>query len=161
MKSGLMERFHALPMSRWAVLTREDARRPIAQCVRGSFDDGNGLRSWLAHPHNVLALVAAGLLVLLFGYAMPWLFAIVGLCGRGIPSRAGGCFPVLAPLVFCVHRIRASGVDPRVAPGVRSAPTRFGDRFRGVRALTIGGPTTAEVWQAIAWCAGFWWCSRR
>jgi ABC-type multidrug transport system permease subunit len=79
MKSGLMERFHALPMARSAVLTG----RTMADLARNVFVVilmmiVGFLVGWRIHT-NVLALLAGAFLVLLFGYAMSWIFATVGL----------------------------------------------------------------------------------
>ena len=100
MKSGLMERFHALPMARSAVLTG----RTMADLSRNVFvvilmSVVGFLVGWRIHA-NVLALLAGALLVLLFGYAMSWIFATVGLAVGDPETAQAAAFPVLAPLVF-------------------------------------------------------------
>ena len=62
-------------------------------------------------------------------------------------------FPVLAPLVFA----STAFVPPETMPGwlqvwARNQPVSA--TADAVRALTIGGPTTGEVLQAVAWCVG-------
>jgi ABC transporter DrrB family efflux protein len=100
MKSGLMERFHALPMSRAAVLTG----RTLADLVRNVFVVvlmmvvGFAV-GWRIHT-DVLGLLAGAGLVLLFGYAMSWIFATVGLAVGDPETAQAAAFPVLAPLVF-------------------------------------------------------------
>src|ERR687891_417940 len=95
MKSGLMERFHALPMSRSAVLTG----RTLADLSRNVFVlvlmmvVGFRVR-WRIHT-NVLGLIGGGLLVLLFGYAMSWIFATVGLAVGDPETAQAAAFPVL------------------------------------------------------------------
>src|SRR5207249_5205224 len=69
-KSGLMERFHALPMARSAVLTG----RTMADLARNIFVVilmmvVGFLVGWRIHT-NVLAMLAGALLVMLFAYAM-------------------------------------------------------------------------------------------
>ena len=79
MKSGLMERFHALPMARSAVLTGRttaDATRNVFVVVLMMVV--GFLVGWRIHT-NFLAMIAAGLIVVLFGFAMSWVFATVGL----------------------------------------------------------------------------------
>lgn len=87
MKSGLTERFHALPMSRWAVLTG----RTLADLLRNVFVVvlmmvvGYAV-GWRVHT-DFIHLVGGGLLVLLFGYTMSWIFVAVGLA-VGDPESA-------------------------------------------------------------------------
>jgi ABC transporter DrrB family efflux protein len=153
MKSGLMERFHALPMSRSAVLTG----RTVADLSRNLFVvvlmmAVGFLVGWRLHT-NVWGLIAGGLLVLLFGYAMSWMFATVGLAVGDPETAQAAAFPVLAPLVFASNAF----VSAETMPGwlqvwARNQPVSA--TASAVRALTIGGPTTAEVLEAVAWCVG-------
>ena len=153
MKSGLMERFHALPMSRSAVLTG----RTLADLARNVFVVAlmmtvGFIVGWRIHT-NVVGLISGGLLVLLFGYAMSWIFATVGLAVGDPETAQAAAFPVLAPLVFA----STAFVPPDSMPGwlqvwARNQPVSA--TAEAVRALTIGGPTTAEVLEAVAWCVG-------
>lgn len=153
MKSGLMERFHALPMSRSAVLTG----RTFADLSRNLFVivlmmAVGFLVGWRIHT-NILGLIFGGLLVLLFGYAMSWIFATVGLAVGDPETAQAAAFPVLAPLVFA----STAFVSAETMPGwlqvwARNQPVSV--TASAVRALTIGGPTTANVLAAVAWCVG-------
>jgi ABC-2 type transport system permease protein/oleandomycin transport system permease protein len=153
MKSGLMERFHALPMSRSAVLTG----RTLADLSRNVFVVAlmmtvGFIVGWRIHT-NVVGLISGGLLVLLFGYAMSWIFATVGLAVGDPETAQAAAFPVLAPLVFA----STAFVPPDSMPGwlqvwARNQPVSA--TAEAVRALTIGGPTTAEVLEAVTWCVG-------
>jgi ABC transporter DrrB family efflux protein len=153
LKSGLTERFRALPMSRSAVL----AGRTLADLARNVFvvllmmAVGFAV-GWRVHT-GFGALVCGALLVLLFGYAMSWVFAAVGLAVGDPESAQAASFPVLAPLVF------ASGAFVPVSsmPGWLQA---FADHqpvsiaAAAVRALMVGGPTATDVWHSIAWNLG-------
>ena len=48
----------------------------------------------------MLGLLAAWLLLLLFGFALSWIFAIVGLAIGDPETAQAASFPLLAPLVF-------------------------------------------------------------
>ena len=153
MKSGLMERFHALPMSRSAVLTG----RTLADLSRNVFVivlmmAVGFLVGWRIHT-NILGLIGGGLLVLLFGYAMSWIFATVGLAVGDPETAQAAAFPVLAPLVFASTAFVSADTMPGwLQVWARNQPVSA--TADAVRALTIGGPTTAEVLQALAWCVG-------
>jgi ABC-2 type transport system permease protein/oleandomycin transport system permease protein len=151
MKSGLMERFHALPMARSAVLTG----RTMADLARNVFVVilmmiVGFLVGWRIHT-NVLALLAGAFLVLLFGYAMSWIFATVGLAVGDPETAQAAAFPVLAPLVFA----SSAFVSPDKMPGwlqVFANHQPVSATASAVRALVNGGPTATYVWQSVAWC---------
>jgi ABC-2 type transport system permease protein/oleandomycin transport system permease protein len=152
-KSGLMERFHALAMARSAVLTG----RTVADLARNLFVValmmGVGfLVGWRIHT-NALNLLGAGVLVLLFGYAMSWIFATVGLAVGDPETAQAAAFPVLAPLVFA----SSAFVPVDSMPGwlqVFAEHQPVSVTASAVRGLTLGGPIASNVWQAVAWCIG-------
>jgi ABC-2 type transport system permease protein/oleandomycin transport system permease protein len=153
MKSGLMERFHALPMARSAVLTG----RTMADLARNVFVVilmmvVGFLVGWRIHT-NAFGLVSGALLVMLFAYAMSWVFATVGLAVGDPETAQAAAFPVLAPLVFA----SSAFVQVESMPGwlqvfARNQPVSV--TVSAVRALMNGGPTGHFVIQAIAWCVG-------
>ncbi|HEX2025799.1 MAG TPA: ABC transporter permease [Actinomycetota bacterium] len=152
-KSGLMERFHALAMARSAVLTG----RTLADLLRNVFVValmmGVGfLVGWRIHS-DALGLVSAGLLVLLFGYSMSWIFATVGL-GVGDPETAqAAAFPVLAPLVFASSAlVPVESMPDWLQVFAEHQPVSV--TASAVRALTLGQPAAEYVWQSVAWCVG-------
>lgn len=153
LQNGLTERFRALPMSRSAVLSG----RTLADLLRNVFvvilmmAIGFAV-GWRIHT-DVIALVSGALLVLLFGYAMSWVFAVVGLAMGDPESAQAASFPVLAPLVF------ASGafVPVSTMPGWLQAFANHqpvSAAATAVRALTVGEPAATNVWHSIAWDLG-------
>jgi ABC transporter DrrB family efflux protein len=153
LKSGLLERFRSLPMARSALLTG----RTLADLARNVFvvilmASVGFLVGFRIHT-NALALVAALLLVLFFGYSMSWIFATVGLVVGDPETAQAAAFPVMAPLVF------ASSVFVPVAsmPGwlqgfAEHQPVSV--TASAVRALVLGGPTSSYVLQSLAWGIG-------
>jgi ABC transporter DrrB family efflux protein len=153
LKSGLMERFHALPMARSAVLTG----RTMADMIRNVFVVilmmvVGFLVGWRIHT-NMVGLLGGALLVILFGYSMSWIFATVGLAVRDPETAQAAAFPVLAPLVFASSAFVPVGTMPGwLQVFAKHQPVSI--TASAVRALTIGGPTASYVWQSIAWCVG-------
>jgi ABC transporter DrrB family efflux protein len=153
MKSGLMERFHALPMARSAVLTG----RTFADMSRNVFVVilmmvVGFVVGWRIHT-NVLGLIAGGLLVVLFGFALSWIFATVGLALGDPEAAQAAAFPVIAPLVFASSAFVPVDSMPSWLQGwATHQPVSV--TVDAVRALTIGGPTTTVVLQALAWIVG-------
>ena len=150
---GLVERFRSLPMARSAVL----AGRTLADMVRNLF--------------VVLLMVVVGFLVgfdihvgwgpfaasllilLLFGFAMSWIFGLIGLLVRSGEAAQAASFPLLAILVFA----SSAFVPKETMPGWLQAyndvqPVSI--TVDAVRALAVGGPTATPILQAIAWSLG-------
>jgi ABC-2 type transport system permease protein/oleandomycin transport system permease protein len=153
LKSGLMERFHSLPMTRSAVL----AGRTLADLVRNAFVaalmTGVGFAVGFRIHTNVLAFLAGIALVLLFGYTFAWIFATVGLAVGDPETAQAASFPVMAPLVFA----SSAFVPVESMPGwlqVFAEHQPVSVTASAVRALAIGGPTTSYVLQCLAWCFG-------
>lgn len=150
LKSGLMERFHALPMWTPAVLVG----RTIADLARNVFVMVlmlvvGFLVGWRIHT-NVFGLVAGALLVLLFGYAMSWIFATVGLAVKDPETAQAAAFPVLAPLVFAsASFVPVQNMPGWLQPWARNQPVSVA--AEAMRALTIGGPTSSLVLKSILW----------
>jgi ABC transporter DrrB family efflux protein len=152
-KSGLMERFHALAMARSAVLTG----RTFADLIRNVFVValmmGVGfLVGWRIHS-DALSLVGAGLLVLLFGYSMSWIFATVGLAVGDPETAQAAALPILAPLVFASSAFVPVGSMPDWLQ-VFAEHQPVSVTASAVRALTLGQPASEYVWQSIGWCVG-------
>jgi ABC transporter DrrB family efflux protein len=154
LKSGLMERFLSLPMARSAVL----AGRTIADLSRNVFvvilmvvvGFAVGFR---VHT-DVFGLLAGMGLVLLFGYAMSWIFATVGLAVRDPETAQAAAFPVMAPLVFA----SSAFVPIESMPGwlqVFAEHQPVSVTASAVRALVgAGGDPSTFVWQSLAWSVG-------
>ena len=155
MKSGLLERFRSLPMARSAVL----AGRTMADLSRNVFvvilmvvvGFAVGFR---VHT-DALGLIAGILLLLLFGYAMSWIFATVGLVVGDPETAQAAAFPVLAPLVFASSLfVPVEKMPGWLQPWAEHQPVSV--TATAVRHLVIGDPvgSSSDVWQSIAWCVG-------
>ena len=152
-QSGLLERFRSLPMSRSAVLfgrTLADLTRDVlvvALMVAVGFAIGFRIH------HGVPAFLGGMLLVLLFGFAMAWVFAVVGLAVGDPESAQAAAFPVLAPLVFASSAFIPVATMPGWLQGF-AAHQPVSVTASAVRAAVLGGPIASDAWQAVAWCVG-------
>jgi len=162
MQSGLMERFRSLPMARSALLVG----RTLADLGRNVFVVilmvAVGFAVGFRIHGGVLDFLAACALVLLFGYALSWVFASIGLLVGDPESAQAAAFPILAPLVFASSVF----VSPQFMPGwlqgfathqpvsVTASAVRglaLGPHIAGVISQTS---TTSYVLQTIAWGVG-------
>jgi ABC-2 type transport system permease protein/oleandomycin transport system permease protein len=150
LKSGLMERFHALPMWTPAVL----AGRTIADLTRNVFVVVlmmvvGFLGGWRIHT-DAVGVLAGTALLLLFGYAMSWIFATVGLWVKDPETAQAAAFPVLAPLVFASAAfVQVENMPGWLQPWARNQPVSV--TADAVRALTVGGPAGSLVLKSILW----------
>lgn len=150
---GLIERFRSLPMARSAVL----AGRTLADLVRNVFVVllmlVVGFMVGFRVHTNVFAALVAIVLVMLFGYAVSWIFASVGLMVHDPETAQAAVFPVMAPLVFA----STAFVPLKTMPGwlqAFAAHQPVSATVDAARALLVGGPTAGHVVAAFAWIAG-------
>jgi len=150
---GLIERFRSLPMARSAVL----AGRCIADLARNVFVFVLMLLVGFAvgfRVHtNAISLIGALIVMLLFAFALSWIFALLGLTTRNAEAAQAASFPLVAPLVFA----SSAFVPLSSQPGwmqVFSAHQPFTITVNAVRALCIGGPTLTPVIQSVLWAIG-------
>jgi len=153
LKRGVIDRFRAMPVSRSAVL----AGRTLADLTRNVLIVllmvAVGYIIGFRFTGGVLPAVGAILLVAVFGFALSWIFATVGLVAGDAESAQTGGFIVIFPLVF------ASSVFVPVEsmPGWLQAfanvspVTLVAD---SARAMSIGvGSITEPLLGALAWIA--------
>ncbi|HEX7276318.1 MAG TPA: ABC transporter permease [Acidimicrobiales bacterium] len=150
---GLIERFRSLAMARSAVLAgrtvADSARNLLVIVLMLLVGFGVGFR---VHT-NVFALLAAIGVLLLFGFAMSWVMANIGLGVGSAEAAQAAAFPVMAVLVFASNAF----VPTSSMPGPLQA---YADHqpvsaaVDAVRALTIGGPTAGKVLASLAWSIG-------
>lgn len=151
--NGMIDRFRSLPIPGSAVL----AGRVVADAVRNLFVVGLmiavgsaiGFR-FQAGPGAALAAVCLAVAV---GLAFSWLNLLLGLLVRD-PESAGlaGLFPVIV-LVFTSSTL----VPVDTMPGWLQAFAKVNPItvvVDALRALSLGGPTSTPVVEAIAWIGG-------
>jgi ABC-2 type transport system permease protein/oleandomycin transport system permease protein len=153
LKTGLIERFQSLPMARSAVLAGRTAADLSRNIFVAALMSVVGFAVGFRVHTNALAFVAGIAVLLLFGYAMSWVFASVGLLVGDPETAQAAAFPVMAPLVFA----SSAFVPVETMPGWLQA---FAENqpvsvtASAVRALVLGGPTASYVLQSLAWSVG-------
>ncbi len=153
LQKGLIERFRSLAMARSAVL----AGRTLADTLRNLFVIILMIAVGFLvgfHLHtNVFGLLGAVAMLLLFGFAMSWVMALIGLATKSAEAAQAAAFPVMALLVFASNAF----VSTRAMPGPLRAYANHqpvSATVSAVRALVLGGPTLPRVAVAVAWAVG-------
>ncbi len=153
LNNGILERFRSLPMSSSAVLvgrSLSDLTRNVFVTIMMAlvgflvgFRYGNGLGRF----------VAGMLLVLAFGYAMSWIFSLVGMAVKDPETAQAASFPILAPLVFASAVFVPVGTMPSwLQPWAENQPVSL--TASAARQLMLGIPAGHDLFWSCVWIVG-------
>ncbi len=150
---GLIERFRSLPMARSSVL----AGRTAADLVRNMFVVVLmalvGFLVGFRIGAGVLPFLGGILVLLLFGYALSWIFALVGLGAANAETAQATMFPLLFPLVFASSAfVPVASMPGWLQAFAHNQPVSV--TVDAVRTLMLGGPTTSVVLRSLVWSLG-------
>jgi ABC-2 type transport system permease protein/oleandomycin transport system permease protein len=149
-RAGLIDRLRTLPMARSAVL----AGRTIADLVRNTLVVGLMLAVGFAVGFRVQTdawrLLLALAVLLAFGFAMSWVFALIGMSVEGPESAQAASFPLMLPLVFASSAFVSPATMPDwLQPFSEHQPVSA--TVNAVRTLVLGGAATEEVLISLTW----------
>ena len=150
LSKGLIDRFRSLPMARPAVL----AGRTLADVVTNALSVCvlvvTGLIIGFSFGTSAGEILAGFGILLLFGYAFSWVFALLGLLVNSPESANSLGFIAVFPLTF----ISSAFVPVDSMP---SALQWFADInpftivVDAMRALWLGAPAGNSIWGAVVW----------
>jgi len=158
LKSGLLERFRSLPMSRAAVLAGRTTADLVRNIVVVALIAGVGFLVGFRVQTSAWEFIGGLAICILFSYVLSWVFATVGLLVGDPESAQAAAFPVMAPFVFASSAFVAVESMPDWLQGfARNQPVSVA--ASAVRALSIGQlpggeSTSSYVIRALLWCAG-------
>jgi ABC transporter DrrB family efflux protein len=153
LRKGLIDRFRSLPIARSAVIAgrtfSDIAMNVIAliTMVTVGFIVGFNFNA------NAAEIVAGFGLVLLFGYAMSWVYAFIGLISSTPESASALITIIVFPLTFVSSVYVPTKSMPEVLRAIANANpiTTIVD---ALRALWVGAPAGTDIWVAVIWCVG-------
>ncbi len=153
LRKGLIDRFRSLPMARGAVLagrtTADIATNMVALVIMLVVGVIVGF-SFSASVPEILAGV--GLLVL-FGYAFSWIFALVGLSASSAEAAQAIGFLAVFPLTFASSAFVPVDTMPDWLQTFADV-NPFTVVVNAMRALWLGAPAGNAIWGAVAWSVG-------
>jgi ABC-2 type transport system permease protein len=114
MQKGIIDRFRSLPMSRSAVLVGRTASDVLNNVITIAVMSLTGLLVGWRIRTSVLEAVAGFLLLLLFAYAISWVFAYIGLLVPGPEVVQNASFIVIFPVTFIANTFVPSENLPTV-----------------------------------------------
>ena len=152
-RRGFIERLRSLPMARSAVLvgrTLADLARNVFVCtlmlVVGFIV---GFRVETNYAKLALGLVV----LLLFGFSLSWIFALVGLKAANAETAQAAAFPIMLPLVFASSAfVPTANMPTWLRVFAEHQPVTAA--VNAVRALVLGGDWVQKVGISLAWTAG-------
>jgi ABC-2 type transport system permease protein len=103
MQKGIIDRFRSLPMSRMAVLVGRTGSDIVNNVLTIVIMSLTGLAVGWRIRTSVLEALAAFVLLLLFAYAISWVFAFVGLLVPSPEVVNNASFMVIFPLTFIAN----------------------------------------------------------
>jgi ABC-2 type transport system permease protein/oleandomycin transport system permease protein len=153
LKTGLIDRFRSLPMSRAAVLTGRTLADIATNALSIAVMLVVGVIAGFAFDAPLTHILLGILLLLTFGYAFSWFFAFIGLSSSSPEAAQSLGFILIFPLSF----ISSAFVPVDSMPAVLQAFAEvnpFTIVVDAMRSLFLGIPAGNNVWGAFAWSIG-------
>jgi ABC-2 type transport system permease protein/oleandomycin transport system permease protein len=150
LRKGLIDRFRSLPMARSAVLAGRTLSDVVTNTLSIAVLLATGLIIGFTFNASLVEIVGGIGLLLLFGYAFSWVFALVGLVVSSPEAANSLGFTAVFPLTF----ISSAFVPVDSMPGALrwfAEINPFTIVVDAMRALWIGAPAGNSVWGAVVW----------
>jgi ABC-2 type transport system permease protein/oleandomycin transport system permease protein len=147
---GLIDRFRSLPMARSAVLAGRTMSDIVTNALSMTVLLITGLIIGFSFQTSAAQVFGGVLLLLLFGYAFSWVFALVGLLAPSSESANSIGFIAVFPLTF----VSSAFVPVQTMPPILkdfAEINPFTIVVDALRALWIGAPAGNNIWGAIVW----------
>jgi ABC transporter DrrB family efflux protein len=153
LKKGLIDRFRSLPTARGSVLAGRTLADVATNLLSLVIMVTVGLIIGFSFDASPLEVIAGFGLMLLFGYAFSWIFALFALISSSAESAQAIGFMVIFPLTF----ISSAFVPIETLPdGLEqfAEVNPFTVAVDALRALWIGDPAGNSIWGAVVWSIG-------
>jgi len=150
MNKGLIDRFRSLPMARPAVLAGRTLADVVTNLLSLTILLITGLIIGLSFDASLLEILAGVGLLLLFGYAFSWVFALLGLLVSTPEAANSMGFIAVFPLTF----ISSAFVPVESMPSWLRAFAEvnpFTVTVDAMRALWLDAPAGNSIWGAVVW----------
>ncbi len=148
MKKGIIDRFRSLPMSRSAVLVGRTTSDVLNNVLVITVMSLTGLVVGWRIRTSFLEAVAGFLLLLLFAYAISWVFAWIGLIVPSVEVVQSASFIVIFPITFIANTfVPESGLPGPLKTIAEWNPvSSLTQAARELFGNTGPGGTTSDAW---------------
>jgi oleandomycin transport system permease protein len=150
---GIFDRFRSLPIARSSPLSGLILGDVVRYVVSVSVVTGYGMLLGFRFHGNVVGIVTAYALMMLFALALCWVWVLLALLVKSPTSLQGFGFLILFPLTFGSNIFVPANTLPGWLQGwVKVNPVTY--LSNAVRGLMTGGPVAGPLWHSLAWIAG-------
>jgi ABC transporter DrrB family efflux protein len=149
---GLIDRFRSLPMSRAAVLAGRTSSDVLLNCLSLAVLLAVGFVAGFNITTGAGEIALGIVLLLFFGYAFSWVFALVGLYSSTPETANSIGFTAIFPLTFAsAIFVPAESMPDGLREFAQANP--FTTVTDAVRHLWLDTPANTDVWMSFLWCA--------
>jgi ABC transporter DrrB family efflux protein len=151
LRKGLIDRFRSLPIARSAVIAGRTFSDIAMNVIALATMLAVGFIVGFSFNANAAEIVAGLVLVLLFGYAMSWVYAFIGLISSSPESASALITIIIFPLTFVSSVYVPTQSMPAVLRAIANANpiTTIVD---ALRALWLGAHAGTDIWVGLIWC---------
>lgn len=150
-QKGLIDRFRSLPMSRAAVLAGRTSSDILLNLLSLAVLLAVGFVAGFSFDSTIGKILLGVVLLLFFGYAFSWVFALVGLYSSSPETANSIGFTAIFPLTFASSAfVPVSSMPDGLQQFAEVNP--FTTVVDAVRSLWLGTPANSDVWMAFVWC---------
>jgi oleandomycin transport system permease protein len=147
---GIFDRFRSLPISRSAPLTGTIMGDFFRYLISIAMVFGYGSLLGFRIATNPLSALGAAGLMFVFGFALGWIWVLLGLYVKSPQSLQGFGFIVMFPLAFGSNVF----IQTVTLPGWLQAWVRVNpvtELTAAARGLMLGSPVATPAWHSVAW----------
>ncbi|HET7386662.1 MAG TPA: ABC transporter permease [Nocardioidaceae bacterium] len=152
MDKGVFDRFKSLPIARIAPLAGPMVADILRYVIATTLTFATGVLMGYRPGGGVLGVVAGGLLVVVCGWSLAWIFTFLGTIARSAQAVQGISMMIMFPLTFLSNAfVPADTLPDWLAAFVRVNPVSH--VVQATRALANQGALTDQVLWSLLACA--------
>ena len=151
MGKGLIDRFRSLPTARASVLMGRTLADVATNLLSIVVLVVTGLIIGFGFNASALEVVAGLALLLLWGYAFSWVFALIGMSVSSPEAANGAGFVLVFPITFISSAfVPVESMPNGLEQFAQANPVS--QVVDAMRALWLGAPADNHIWLAVVWC---------
>jgi ABC-2 type transport system permease protein/oleandomycin transport system permease protein len=150
MTKGLIDRFRSLPTARASVLAGRTVADVATNLLSFVILVATGFAIGFRFDAGVPEIVAGLALLLLFGYAFSWIFALIGMSVSSPEAANGVGFTLIFPITFISSAFVPVESMPAGLEQVASV-NPVSTVVDAMRSLWLGAPAGNDIWLSVVW----------
>ena len=151
LNKGLIDRFRSLPTSRASVLAGRTSADVVTNLLAVLILLGTGVIIGFGFETGVIESVGGILLLLLFGFASSWIFAVIGMSVSSPEAANGIGFTLIFPITFISSAfVPVDSMPDALQWFAEINPVTI--IVDAMRHLWLDTPAGNNVWGAVVWC---------